>query len=217
MKTKEEMQKPYIPGWELKTNENGVEMAILPAQQLRELLIYAERMEECTTQSQSVIIKSFELASELGWQFNKDKNYWEHDDETGYLTSDRLIETYSDSRIATQSQSVCKHCNGAGQVEIAKTELNTLYEKCICQSTQSQSDAVEFAEWVKNGFNGQVVLKDLLDNGQFVNENGMSVIKMIDNPNGGFIAYIRHDAMVKKLNTLVNDFSIFLKEKGAKG
>lgn len=40
------MNKPEIAGWELTTNENGIEMAILPAIQLRDALSYIEHLEQ---------------------------------------------------------------------------------------------------------------------------------------------------------------------------
>jgi len=39
-------QKPLVPGWELTTNEKGVEMATLPAQLLRDTLDYIEELEQ---------------------------------------------------------------------------------------------------------------------------------------------------------------------------
>lgn len=40
------MERPWIAGWELTTNEKGVEMATLPAQMLRDTLDYLERLEK---------------------------------------------------------------------------------------------------------------------------------------------------------------------------
>jgi len=39
------MKKPHISGWELTTNENKVEMATLPAQLLRDTMLYIEHLE----------------------------------------------------------------------------------------------------------------------------------------------------------------------------
>lgn len=40
------MKRPWIAGWELTTNEKGVEMATLPAQMLRDTLAYIENIEK---------------------------------------------------------------------------------------------------------------------------------------------------------------------------
>ena len=40
------MNKPQIVGWELTKNENGVEMATLPAEQLRNALVYMDELEQ---------------------------------------------------------------------------------------------------------------------------------------------------------------------------
>jgi hypothetical protein len=40
------MKRHWIAGWELTTNEKGVEMATLPAQMLRDTLDYLERLEK---------------------------------------------------------------------------------------------------------------------------------------------------------------------------
>lgn len=50
---------------------------------------------------------------------------------------------------------------------------------------------------------GSLLLHDILQVGNFKNEDGMPVVKMVDKPNGGSVAYIRHDAMVKKLNSIM--------------
>lgn len=50
---------------------------------------------------------------------------------------------------------------------------------------------------------GSLLLHDLFQVANIKNEDGMPVIKFVDKPNGGSVAYVRHDAMVKKLNTLL--------------
>lgn len=50
---------------------------------------------------------------------------------------------------------------------------------------------------------GSLLLHDLFQVANIKNEDGMPVIKYVDKPNGGSVAYVRHDAMVKKLNTLL--------------
>lgn len=50
---------------------------------------------------------------------------------------------------------------------------------------------------------GSALLRELLQIADVENEDGMPVIKYVDTPNGGSVAYVRHDAMVKKLNTLL--------------
>lgn len=50
---------------------------------------------------------------------------------------------------------------------------------------------------------GSLLLHDLFKIANFKNKDGMPVVKYIDKPSGGSIAYIRHDAMVKKLNAIL--------------
>lgn len=61
-------------------------------------------------------------------------------------------------------------------------------------------------EILKLSFNllvsGSLLLHDLFAVAAIENEDGRKVIEYIDKPNGGSVAYVRHDAMVKKLNSL---------------
>ena len=50
---------------------------------------------------------------------------------------------------------------------------------------------------------GSLLLRDLFQVAAIENEDCMPVIKYVDKPNGGSVAYVRHDAMVKKLNALL--------------
>ena len=50
---------------------------------------------------------------------------------------------------------------------------------------------------------GSLLLHDLFQVAAIENEDGMPVIKYVDKPNGGSVAYVRHDAMVNKLNALL--------------
>jgi len=50
---------------------------------------------------------------------------------------------------------------------------------------------------------GSLLLHDLFAVAAIENEDGMPVIKYVDKPNGGSVAYVRHDAMVNKLNGLL--------------
>lgn len=50
---------------------------------------------------------------------------------------------------------------------------------------------------------GSLLLLDLMQVANIKNEDGMPVISYLDKPNGGSVAYVRHDAMVKKLNNLL--------------
>lgn len=50
---------------------------------------------------------------------------------------------------------------------------------------------------------GSLLLHDLFQVAAIENEDGMPVIKHVDKPNGGSVAYVRHDAMVNKLNGLL--------------
>ena len=49
---------------------------------------------------------------------------------------------------------------------------------------------------------GSLLLHDLFQVANIKNEDGMPVIKYVDKPNGGSVAYVRYDAMVKKLDNL---------------
>ena len=40
------MKRPEITGWQITTNENGIEMATLPAEQLRKAVLYMEHAEK---------------------------------------------------------------------------------------------------------------------------------------------------------------------------
>ena len=50
---------------------------------------------------------------------------------------------------------------------------------------------------------GSLLLHDLFQVANIKNEDGMPVIKYVDKANGGSVDYVRQDAMVKKLNTLL--------------
>lgn len=49
---------------------------------------------------------------------------------------------------------------------------------------------------------GSMLLLELFQVAGIENEDGMKVIEHINKPNGGSVAYVRHDAMVNKLNSL---------------
>jgi hypothetical protein len=52
---------------------------------------------------------------------------------------------------------------------------------------------------------GSLLLHILLQKADIVNEDGMPVIKYVEKPNGGSVAYVRHDSMVKTLNSIIKD------------
>jgi hypothetical protein len=56
------------------------------------------------------------------------------------------------------------------------------------------------------GFNGSSVLNDLMQVANVKNEDGMPVVSYVDKPNGGSMAYLRYDAVVKRLNTLIKEY-----------
>ncbi len=58
-------------------------------------------------------------------------------------------------------------------------------------------------ESLLKALSGTLLLHDIFQDGSIRNKDGMAVIEYLDKPNGGCIAYIRHDAMVKKLNALI--------------
>lgn len=50
---------------------------------------------------------------------------------------------------------------------------------------------------------GLLLLHDLFQVANIKNEDGMPVIKYVDKPNGGSVAYVRYDAMIQKLDNLL--------------
>lgn len=62
-------------------------------------------------------------------------------------------------------------------------------------------EALEEGELKLKSIKGELILHDLFQIAAFKNEDGMPVIKYVDKPNGGSVAYIRHDSMVKKINS----------------
>jgi hypothetical protein len=80
-----------------------------------------------------------------------------------------------------------------------------------CEEGKVSADAVLTAVEIyssasNNGkpiVSGSLLLHDLFHVAAIENEDGMPVIKWIDKPNGGSIAYVRYDAMVNKLNALL--------------
>ena len=52
---------------------------------------------------------------------------------------------------------------------------------------------------------GSLLFAELLQKAELKNEDGMPVVEYVDKPNGGSVAYLRHDAVVKKLNQLLSN------------
>lgn len=50
---------------------------------------------------------------------------------------------------------------------------------------------------------GSLLLLELMQVAAIKNEDGMSVVNYVDKPNGGSVAYLRHDAVVKRLNSML--------------
>ncbi len=50
---------------------------------------------------------------------------------------------------------------------------------------------------------GSLLLLELMQVAAIKNEDGMPVVHYVDKPNGGSIAYLRHDAVVKRLNSML--------------
>jgi hypothetical protein len=57
----------------------------------------------------------------------------------------------------------------------------------------------------KPSVSGSLLLYDLMQVAAIKNEDGMPVVSYVDKPNGGSIAYLRHDAVVKRLNDMIKD------------
>ena len=55
----------------------------------------------------------------------------------------------------------------------------------------------------KPNVSGSLLLWELMQVAAIKNKDGMSVVHYVDKPNGGSIAYLRHDAVVKKLNSMI--------------
>lgn len=51
--------------------------------------------------------------------------------------------------------------------------------------------------------NGSLLLHELMQIASIKNEDGMPIVEYLDKPNGGSVAYLRHDAVVKKLNSML--------------
>lgn len=56
----------------------------------------------------------------------------------------------------------------------------------------------------KPNVSGSLLLYELMQVAAIKNEDGMPVISYVDKPNGGSVAYLRHDAVVKKLNSMMD-------------
>ena len=50
---------------------------------------------------------------------------------------------------------------------------------------------------------GALLLSKLFDEAKLKDEDGMPVVHYVEKPNGGGIAYLRYDAVVKKLNAML--------------
>lgn len=55
----------------------------------------------------------------------------------------------------------------------------------------------------KPNVSGSLLLYELMQVAGIKNEDGMPVVSFVDKPNGGSVAYLRHDAVVKKLNSMM--------------
>jgi hypothetical protein len=91
---------------------------------------------------------------------------------------------------------------------ISRDYLALILERYAAQFTQEQKPIGNV-----DAFKGSSILQDLCQAAAIKNEDGMPVIKYVDKPNGGSVAYVRHDAMVNKLNTLVKEYKQFQAEQ----
>lgn len=80
--------------------------------------------------------------------------------------------------------------------------INYFKEKLSVYSTRIAEMEREM-KGLTEALKGELVLNDLLRDGHFKNKDGMPIVKYIDKPNKGDVAYIRHDAMVKKINSII--------------
>jgi len=100
------------------------------------------------------------------------------------------VEGYTDEQIFEVATRLSKETN---RVYIAEA-----LEKLLAEA---QSKVLEST--LKPTVSGSFLLAKLLEEAEVQNEDGMESVKYIDKPNGGSVAYLRHDAVVKKLNQLL--------------
>ena len=74
--------------------------------------------------------------------------------------------------------------------------------------TKKMSNEAKTPALNKGAVSGSLLLHDLFQVANIKNDDGMPVIKYVDKPNGGSVAYVRHDAMVKKLNALLKQWTL---------
>lgn len=67
----------------------------------------------------------------------------------------------------------------------------------------------------KPNVSGSLLLWELMQVAAIKNKDGMSVVHYVDKPNGGSIAYLRHDAVVKKLNSMIASSFPSINDAGA--
>ncbi len=68
-----------------------------------------------------------------------------------------------------------------------------------------------------DAFSSSLVLLDLMQVANFKNEDGIPLIEYVSKPNGGSVAYVRHDAMVNRINALIKDYKQFQSEQKPSG
>jgi len=72
-------------------------------------------------------------------------------------------------------------------------------DKLKCEGENSD----ELSNCNKPLVSGSLLLSELLKDSKLKNEDGMAVVEYINKQNGGSVAYLRHDAVVKKINQLM--------------
>ena len=78
-----------------------------------------------------------------------------------------------------------------------------VYDKAFSLCSTRIAEMEREMKGLTEALKGELVLNDLLRDGHFKNKDGMPIVKYIDKPNKGDVAYIRHDAMVKKINSII--------------
>jgi hypothetical protein len=124
----------------------------------------------------------------------------DYENEECILQRKAFIEGYKAANAAVQGyrEALEKIAGGYyGKVAIVEMAAEAL------SKAEYKGDNYILITDVKNLFNASVFLYELMQVANIKNEDGMQVVEYINKSNGGSVAYLRHDAVVKKLNTIL--------------
>ena len=71
------------------------------------------------------------------------------------------------------------------------------------KNIQKMPKAGQAGNGTKPHVSGSLLLFELMLIAAIKNEEGMPIVHYVDKPNGGSVAYLRHDAVVSKLNSML--------------